>query len=179
MANRSDEYDKPLTTAAEHARAWLRSVNERPVGPRTAVDEIAAGIGDDLPSSETDPAEVIDLLAATAEPGLMAMGSGRFYGWVIGGTLPAALAADWLVSAWDQNAGMRYATPGVVALEEAAGRWILELLDLPRESDVGFVTGATMSNFSCLAAARYRVLRDVGWDVDADGLAGAPRVRVL
>ncbi|HVT75976.1 MAG TPA: aminotransferase class V-fold PLP-dependent enzyme, partial [Acidimicrobiales bacterium] len=78
-----------------------------------------------------------------------------------------------------QNAGMRYATPGVVALEEAAGRWILELLDLPRESDVGFVTGATMSNFSCLAAARYRVLRDVGWDVDADGLAGAPRVRVL
>lgn len=179
MANRSDEYDKPLSTAAEHARAWLRSVNERPVGPRTAVDEIATRIGDELPSSETDPAEVIDLLAATAEPGLMAMGSGRFYGWVIGGTLPAALAADWLVSAWDQNAGMRYATPGVVALEEAAGRWILELLDLPRESDVGFVTGATMSNFSCLAAARYRVLRDVGWDVDADGLTGAPRVRVL
>ena len=178
MGNRSDEYDKPLTTAAEHARAWLRSVNERPVGPRMAVDEIAAQIGDALPSSETNPAEVIDLLAAIAEPGLMAMGSGRFYGWVIGGTLPAALAADWLVSAWDQNAGMRYATPGVVALEEAAGRWILELLDLPRESDVGFVTGATMSNFSCLAAARSRVLRDAGWDVD-DGLTGAPNVRVL
>jgi glutamate/tyrosine decarboxylase-like PLP-dependent enzyme len=179
MANRSDEYDKPLTAAAEHARAWLRSVNGRPVGPRTAVDEIAAGIGDSLPSSETEPTEVIDLLAATAEPGLMAMGSGRFYGWVIGGTLPAALAADWLVSAWDQNAGMRYATPGVVALEEVAGRWILELLDLPRESDVGFVTGATMSNFTCLAAARHSVLRDVGWDVDAHGLTGAPRVRVL
>ncbi|HEX7105308.1 MAG TPA: pyridoxal-dependent decarboxylase [Acidothermaceae bacterium] len=179
MANRGDEYDKPLTAAAEHARAWLRSVNERPVGPRVTADEITAAVGDPLPSSETDPTEVIDLLAKTAEPGLMAMGSGRFYGWVIGGTLPAALAADWLVSAWDQNAGMRYATPGVVALEETAGRWILELLDLPRESDVGFVTGATMSNFSCLAAARCRALRDAGWDVDTDGLTGAPRVRVL
>jgi glutamate/tyrosine decarboxylase-like PLP-dependent enzyme len=179
MANRGDEYDKPLTAAAEHARAWLRSVNERPVGPRVTADEITAAVGDPLPSSETDPTEVIDLLAKTAEPGLMAMGSGRFYGWVIGGTLPAALAADWRVSAWDQNAGMRYATPGVVALEEAAGQWILELFDLPRESDVGFVTGATMSNFSCLAAARCRVLRDAGWDVDTDGLTGAPRVRVL
>jgi glutamate/tyrosine decarboxylase-like PLP-dependent enzyme len=179
MANRSDDYDKPLTAAAEHARAWLRSVNERPVGPPRTADEIAALAGDALPSSETSPDKVIDLLAATAEPGLMAMGSGRFYGWVIGGTLPAALAADWLVSAWDQNAGMRYATPGVVALEEAAGRWILELLDLPRASDVGFVTGATMSNFTCLAAARDRVLREAGWDVETDGLTGAPRVHVL
>ena len=179
MANRNGDYDKPLTAAAENARAWLRSVNERPVGPRMTADEIAALAGDALPSSETSPAEVIDLLAATAEPGLMAMGSGRFYGWVIGGTLPSALAADWLVSAWDQNAGMRYATPGVVALEEVAGRWILELLDLPRASDVGFVTGATMSNFTCLAAARDRVLGEVGWDVEIDGLTGAPRVHVL
>jgi glutamate/tyrosine decarboxylase-like PLP-dependent enzyme len=122
---------------------------------------------------------VIDELAAKAEPGLMAMGSGRFYGWVIGGTLPSALAADWLISAWDQNAGMRYATPAVAALEEAAGRWLLELLQLPTESDVGFVTGATMSNFTCLAAARHRVLQSAGWDVEADGLTGAPRVHVL
>jgi glutamate/tyrosine decarboxylase-like PLP-dependent enzyme len=179
MANRSAEYDKPLTVAAEQARAWLRSVDARTVGPRLAADEIAATVKSALPSSGTDPADVIDELAAKAEPGLMAMGSGRFYGWVIGGTLPSALAADWLVSAWDQNAGMRYATPAVAAFEEAAGRWLLELLGLPSESDVGFVTGATMSNFTCLAAARHRVLQSAGWDVETDGLTGAPRVHVL
>ncbi len=179
MANRSADYDKPLALAAEHARAWLRSVDERPVGPRVAADELAATLTKTLPSSGTNPADVIDELATKAEPGLMAMGSGRFYGWVIGGTLPAALAADWLVSAWDQNAGMRYATPAVAALEEAAGGWLLELLGLPAQCDVGFVTGATMSNFTCLAAARHRVLQAAGWDVEANGLTGAPRVHVL
>jgi glutamate/tyrosine decarboxylase-like PLP-dependent enzyme len=109
----------------------------------------------------------------------MAMPSGRFFGWVIGGTLPAALAADWLTSAWDQNSGMRYATPGTVAAEEAAGAWLLDLLGLPATAAVGFVTGATMANFTGLAAGRGRVLADAGWDVDARGLAGGPRVRVL
>ncbi len=119
------------------------------------------------------------MLAAAAEPGLMAMPSGRFFGWVIGGTLPAALAADWLVSAWDQNAGLRFASPGVVAAEEAAAAWLLDLLGLPSTADVGFVTGATMANFTGLAAARQQVLADVGWDLDRLGLSGAPRVRVL
>jgi glutamate/tyrosine decarboxylase-like PLP-dependent enzyme len=109
----------------------------------------------------------------------MAMGSGRFYGWVIGGTLPAALAADWMVSAWDQNTGLRFATPGVVAAEEAAARWLLDLLGLPDDADVGFVTGGTMANFTCLAAARQHVLTDAGWDLDGRGLSGAPPVRVL
>jgi glutamate/tyrosine decarboxylase-like PLP-dependent enzyme len=109
----------------------------------------------------------------------MAIGSPRFFGWVMGGTLPAALAADWLVSAWDQNAGMRAATPGVVAAEETAGAWLLQLLGLPAGSAVGFVTGATTANFTGLAAARHRVLADAGWDVEALGLTGAPRVRVL
>jgi glutamate/tyrosine decarboxylase-like PLP-dependent enzyme len=122
---------------------------------------------------------VVDRLAAAVEPGLMAIGSGRFYGWVMGGTLPAALAADWLVSAWDQNAGMRDATPGVVAVEEVAATWLLELLDLPAGAQVGFTTGATTANFTGLAAARHRVLARAGWDVEADGVAGAPRVRVL
>ena len=124
-------------------------------------------------------AEVVDYLAAKAEPGLMAMPSGRFFGWVIGGTLPAALAADWLVSAWDQNAGLRFATPATAAIEEAAGNWLLELLGLPAESDVGFATGATMANFTGLAAARWRLMADAGWDLDADGLAGAPRIRCI
>src|SRR5699024_764427 len=118
-------------------------------------------------------ADVVDALAAAVEPGLMASGSGRFYGWVMGGTLPAALAADWLVSAWDQNAGMRDSTPGVVAVEEVAASWILDLLGLPAGSGVGFVTGATMANFACLAAARDTVLAAAGWDVAARGLTGS------
>ena len=107
------------------------------------------------------------------------MGSGRFFGFVIGGTLPAALGADWLTSTWDQNAGMRSVTPAVSALGDLAARWLLELLDLPRASSVGWVTGATSANFSALAAARFRVLERAGWDVEADGLQGAPDVRVL
>jgi glutamate/tyrosine decarboxylase-like PLP-dependent enzyme len=109
----------------------------------------------------------------------MAMQSGRFFGWVIGGTLPAALAADWLVSAWDQNAGLRYATPAVVAAEESAAAWVLDLLGLPGGADVGFVTGCTMANFTGLAAARTSVLSRAGWDVGRDGLNGAPPVHVL
>jgi glutamate/tyrosine decarboxylase-like PLP-dependent enzyme len=120
--------------------------------------------------------EVVEYLATKAEPGLMAMPSGRFFGWVIGGTLPAALAADWLVSAWDQNSGLRFATPATAAIEEAAGKWLLELLGLPEESGVGFATGATMANFTGLAAARWRLLADAGWDLDRDGLFGAPRI---
>ena len=122
---------------------------------------------------------MIDLLARCVEPGLMAMPSGRFFGWVIGGTLPAAMAADWLTSAWDQNSGMRFATPGTVAVEEAAAAWLLDLLGLPTAADVGFVTGGTMANFTGLAAARQQVLTDHGWDLDRLGLNGAPPVRVL
>ena len=109
----------------------------------------------------------------------MAMPSGRFFGWVIGGTLPAALGADWLVSAWDQNGGMRAATPAAAAAEEAAGGWLLELLGLPPTADVGFVTGATMANFTGLAAARYQVLTKSSWDLNRYGLIGAPPIRVL
>jgi glutamate/tyrosine decarboxylase-like PLP-dependent enzyme len=107
------------------------------------------------------------------------MPSGRFYGFVIGGTHPAALAADWLVSAWDQNAVLRAVSPAHAAVEDVASKWLLDLLGLPGTSGVGFVTGATMSNFTCLAAARDAVLRRHGWDVAASGLSGSPRVRVL
>jgi glutamate/tyrosine decarboxylase-like PLP-dependent enzyme len=109
----------------------------------------------------------------------MAIGSGRFFGWVMGGTLPAGLAADWLVSAWDQNAGMRYATPAAAAVEEVAGAWLLDLLGLPPTADVGFTTGATMANFTGLAAARFAILRQAGWDVHERGLTESPRVHVL
>jgi glutamate/tyrosine decarboxylase-like PLP-dependent enzyme len=107
------------------------------------------------------------------------MQSGRFFGWVIGGTLPAAMAADWLVTAWDQNTGLRFATPATAAIEQAAGQWLLELLGLPDGCDVGFATGASMANFTALTAARWRLLADAGWDVNMDGLHGAPQIRVL
>ncbi|HEY5274060.1 MAG TPA: aminotransferase class V-fold PLP-dependent enzyme [Acidimicrobiales bacterium] len=136
-------------------------------------------LGGPLPEQGRDAATVVDELADGAEPGLMASQSGRFFGWVMGGTLPAALASDWLVSAWDQNAGLRFATPAVVAIEEAAARWLLELLGLPLSADVGFVTGATMANFAGLAAARHAVLEGVGWDVNVEGLTGSPAVHVL
>ena len=172
-------YDAALERASTRAREWLAALPDRPIPPRQDADGVLASLGGPLPDGPIDPADVIDLLADGVEPGLMAMGSGRFFGWVIGGTLPAALGADWLTSAWDQNNGMRFATPGTVAAEEAAATWVLDLLGLPDTADVGFVTGGTMANFTGLAAARQQVLENVGWDLDRLGLSGAPRVRVL
>ena len=168
-----------MDAAAGHAREWLDSQPTRRVGPRVAAGELEAVFGGPMPDRGLPAGEVIDYLAANAEPGLMAMPSGRFFGWVIGGTLPAALAADWLVSAWDQNSFLRAATPATAAIEAAAGHWFLELLGLPEEADVGFVTGATMANFAGLSAARWRLLEQAGWDVNRDGLTGAPAIRCL
>ena len=179
MGADAEDYADALDRAATRARSWLATVGSRPVRPRATADELAPGLARPLPEGPTGAAEVVDLLADLVEPGLMAMSSGRFFGWVIGGTLPAALAADWLVSAWDQNSGMRYATPGVVAAEEAASAWLLDLLGLPATADVGFVTGATMANFTGLAAARQHVLHTAGWNLDQLGLCDAPRIRVL
>jgi len=172
-------YDAALDRAVVHAKSWLDSMPERDVPPRLSTDEIGPSFAGPLPDGPTDPAAVIDLLATLAEPGLMAIPGGRFFGWVMGGTLPAALAADWLTSAWDQNAGMRFATPAAVAAEEAAAGWTLDVLGLPSGADVGFVTGATMANFTGLAAARQHVLSLAGWDLNRHGLGGGPRVTVL
>ena len=166
-----------LERAHRHAEAWLTSLDDRPVPPSADTDEVVRRLGD-LPDGPTPAAEVVDLLAAACEPGLAAIPSGRFFGMVIGGTLPAALGADWLTSAWDQNTGLRALTPAAAAVEEVAGRWILDLLGLPGESAVGFVTGATMANFTCLAAARDTVLMRSGHDIRR-GLMGGPRVRVV
>jgi glutamate/tyrosine decarboxylase-like PLP-dependent enzyme len=174
-----EEYREALDRAHAHASDWLESVPVRPVGPRQTADELRDGFAVPLQDDPIDAAAVVDELARLAEPGLMAMPSGRFFGWVVGGTLPAAMGADWLVSAWDQNAAMRYATPAAAAAEEAAGGWLLDLLGLPAGSDVGFTTGATGANFVGLAAARHYVLDLLGWDLVAEGLTGAPRVRVF
>jgi len=179
MSTQPDTYDKVVEVAQAHALRWLATVGSRPVPPRMRASELRDAFGGVLPDEPTDAATVVDELATLAEPGLMAMQSGRFYGWVTGGTLPAALGADWLVTAWDQNASLRFSAPAVVAAEEAAASWLLDLLGLPSGCDVGFTTGATTSNFVGLAAARQEVLARTGWNVATDGLTGAPRIRVF
>ncbi|GED09335.1 pyridoxal phosphate-dependent decarboxylase family protein [Cellulosimicrobium cellulans] len=174
-----DDRDAALLRAHEHAAAWLDSLATRPVPPRASVADVVAALGTDLPDGPTTAADVVDLLATACGPGLTAMPSGRFYGMVIGGSHPAALAADWLTSAWDQNSALRTVTPAHTAVEDVTSAWLLDLLGLPATGAVGFVTGATTANFTALAAARGEVLRRAGWDVRRDGLTGAPRVRVL
>ncbi|MET0782290.1 MAG: pyridoxal-dependent decarboxylase [Microbacterium sp.] len=173
-----DEYRDALEAAHRHALAWLDTVRDRPIRPETDADGILARLDPRLPEDGTSPTAVIEELVDAAAPGLVAMGSPRFYGLVIGGTYPAAMAADWLVSAWDQNTGSRQPGASTAALEEVSGRWLLELLGLPTSSGVGYVTGATSANLSALIAARDAVLRDRGHDA-ARGIQNAPTIRFL
>lgn len=168
-----------LDRAHRHAVGWLASLADRRVPPRLTADEMLARLDPHLQDGPTEPAAVVDELVAACEPGLTAMPGGRFFGFVIGGAHPAALAVDWLVSAWDQNAGLRMLTPAHSAVEDVAEAWVVDLLGLPAGSAVGFVTGGTMANFTCLAAGRDAVLRRAGWDVAERGLVGSPGVRVL
>jgi glutamate/tyrosine decarboxylase-like PLP-dependent enzyme len=172
-------HDAALLAAAEAARAWLDGLPDRPVRPEAPAREMLAAFSEPLPEEGMDPAAVVRDLAERAGPGLMASGSGRFFGWVIGGALPAAIGADWLVSAWDQNSAMTEPFPATTMIEQVVAGWVLDLLDLPRGASVGFVTGGQMANTACLAAARNHVLAAHGWDVEQDGLQGAPRVNVL
>jgi len=173
------EFEGPLDAAVVEAKRWLSSIDQRPVRPSGDVKAMLEVFDKELPF-KGEPAElVVRALAEGAEPGLMATGSGRFYAWVVGGALPAAMAADWLVSAWDQNAAMAEPFPAVCAIEKVTARWVLELLGLPPTCSVGFVTGGQMANTVCLAAARNHVLAAHSWDVEVDGLAGAPPVAVV
>lgn len=174
-----DEDWRALDEAAAAARAWLSGRRDRPVPARVTAEEVAGALGGPVPEGPSDPADVVDALAVAAEPGLTTMNGGSFFGFVIGGTHPAALGADWLVSTWDQNSALRTVTPAVAAVEDVAARWVLDLLDLPRGAALGFTTGATTANLTCLAAARDAVLERHGWDVSRRGLAGGPAVRVL
>lgn len=169
----------PLDRARQLAARYIGSLRDRPVGIPAPPAELSARLDGPLPQDGRDPAAVIDDLAAAVDPGLIASAGPRYFGFVIGGSLPAALAADWLTSAWDQNAGLYASSPAAAACEGVVARWLLELLDLPREASVGFVTGCQMANFTCLAAARHAVLARAGWDVEGDGFQGAPPVRVV
>ncbi len=170
---------EPLVRAAEIAADWLTSLPERPVGVPVPPEMLRSRLGGRLGVDGQDPAAVIGDLAAAVEPGLVATAGPRYFGFVTGGSLPAALAADWLVSAYDQNAAMYVMSPAAAVIEEIAAGWLLDLFDLPRQSAVGFVTGGQMANFSCLAAARHALFAAAGWDVAADGLRGAPELTVV
>ncbi len=161
------------------ALEFLDTLKDRPVGRPVDFAALVERAGKPLPAEGEDPTQVIEHLAKAIEPGLVATAGPRYFGFVIGGSVPAALAADWLTSAWDQN-GFSYASsPAAAAVEDIAARWLLDIFGLPRGSSVGFTTGGTMANFTGLAAARHALFRQLDWDVEKQGLMGAPPVTVV
>ncbi len=168
-----------LLDAAARASAYVDGRNERPVRPDPADVAGLERLGGPLPESPSDPADVLALLDAYGSPATVATTGGRYFGFVIGGAVPAALAANWLAGAWDQNAALRVMSPTAARVEEIVTAWIVDLLGLPPQSCAGFVTGTTMANFAALAAARNALLGRSGWDVEADGLFGAPPITVV
>ncbi len=174
--------DEPefLRAVAERGIAYRSTLRDAMVTPTATPDELRATLGGPTPLQSAEPVGVVNRMADAVEAGgLMGMDSGRFFGFVIGGALPAALAADWLVTAWDQNTGLFAPSPATSVIEEIAGRWMIDLLGLPSESSFAFVTGGQMANTTALAAARHHVLAAVGWDVEANGLAGSPPIRLV
>jgi glutamate/tyrosine decarboxylase-like PLP-dependent enzyme len=168
-----------LEETAGLAADYLDGLSGRPVGWSASVDVLRARLGGPLPDAPVDPHRVVADLAAAADPGLVASSSGRYFGFVIGGAVPAALAADWLTSTWDQNAGLYACGPSAAVVEEVVGAWTAELLGLPPSVSFALVTGCQMAHVTALAAARHSVLARVGWDVNERGLIGAPAVNVV
>jgi glutamate/tyrosine decarboxylase-like PLP-dependent enzyme len=168
-----------LRATVDYAIRYLDGLDERSVYPTPDALARLPELGGAFPESPTDPAEVIRLLDEVGSAATVASAGSRYFGFVIGGSLPAALAANWLAGAWDQNAGLYAASPVGAALETITRQWILDALGFPSEAEIGFVTGATMANFTGLAAARQALLERAGWDVEADGLFGAPPITVV
>ncbi|MEP6619709.1 MAG: aminotransferase class V-fold PLP-dependent enzyme [bacterium] len=168
-----------LLDAAARSIAYLESLAERPVSPRPEAVAALSALNIALPQAPTDPRVVLQQLDDIGSPATMAMAGGRFFGFVIGGALPATVAASWLATAWDQNTGLYNSTPGTAVIEDVALRWLVDVLGLPEGTSGGFVTGTTVAHITALATARHSVLAKVGWNVEADGLFGAPPVTVI
>ncbi len=176
----SDMADQELLRlTADYAAQYRGSVAERPVAATATIEELREALGGPLPEQATDAEQVIAELIAAAEPGVVPSGSGRFFGFVVGGALPAPLAADWLTSTWDQNAGLVVLGPSAAVVEEVSLGWLTELLGLPSGVSAAFVTGCQMAHVTALAAARHHVLEAAGWDLARGGLQGAPRISIL
>ena len=165
--------------AAQLAADYLERLPGRPVGARASREDLLAALGGPLPDRGEDPAVALERFARGMDPGLVASAGPRYFGFVTGAGLPAAMAAEWLGAVWNQNVSLNALSPAGAVAEEVAIGWLLELLGLPRKCSVGFVTGGQTANFTCLLAARNEVYRRVGWDVERDGLLGAPALRVI
>ena len=174
-----DEREAALRRAADLGLAYLASLPERHVGPSADAAAIRDRLGGPLPETGTDAASVVEQLAEAVDPGLVASAGPRYFGFVVGGALPASAAADWLTTAWSQNAALHALSPAAAAAEQTAGEWMLDLLGLPADASFGLPTGAGLGNAVGLAAGRHAVLDRAGWDVEANGLFGAPEITVL
>ena len=172
-------YRAVLERAFAHALAHLENLDRAPVAATATLAELRGRLGKPLPDDGLPAPQVIDELAADVAGGILGSAGGRFFGWVIGGTTPGSLAADWLTSAWDQNAGLYAAGPAEAVIEEVCGAWLKDLLGLPAGASFALVTGSQMAHVVGLAAARHALLARRGWDVESQGLAGAPPIRVL
>jgi glutamate/tyrosine decarboxylase-like PLP-dependent enzyme len=168
-----------LYRAHEIASRYLDDVASRHVGGTATRAALMDALGGPLPLTPSDPLVVLEELVEKADPGIVASAGPRFFGFVTGGAVPVTVAADWLASTWDQNACLYVLSPAIAVMEDLVAGWILEMLDFPRQSGVGFVSGCHLANFTCLAAARHEVLRRAGWNVETQGLQRAPRVRVI
>jgi glutamate/tyrosine decarboxylase-like PLP-dependent enzyme len=169
-----------LHAAAGHAADFLESLDERPVRAEVADPRaLHAALGGPIPERGENPCAVLDALVANADPGIVASQSPRYFGFVLGGALPASIVADWMAAAWDQNGGGYILSPASGVLHEVVGEWCKDLLGLPAHASHASVTGTQMAHVTCLAVARHHVLGAAGWDAQADGLQGAPRVRVV
>lgn len=168
-----------LADAALRAARYISRVNDRPVQPRPEDVARLSKLGGPLPNESSDPAQVLALLDDVGSPATVVSTGGRYFGFVIGGALPVALATNWLAGAWDQNSALRVMSPVAATVEDITLEWLRDLFGLPQSTGAGFVTGATMANFSCLAAARHALLERAGWDVEEQGLFGAPPLTIV
>ncbi|OFW75485.1 MAG: pyridoxal-dependent decarboxylase [Actinobacteria bacterium RBG_16_68_12] len=168
-----------LRRTAEIAADFIESLDERPVFPSAPVEELGAALGGRLPEVSSDPLEVVETMAREIDPGVVATAGPRYFGYVIGGALPAALAADWLTSVWDQCAGFSVLGPSASVVEEIVGDWLKDLFGLPQQASFALTTGCQMAHVTALAAARHEILARRGWDVREQGLAGSPPITVV
>jgi glutamate/tyrosine decarboxylase-like PLP-dependent enzyme len=178
-SNSTSTFRGPLESALRHALAHLENLDSAPVASTAPLETLRARMARPLTEDGAPPEQVIADLIADSAGGIIGNAGGRFYAWVIGGAVPAALAADWLTSTWDQNAGIYASGPAAALAEEISGAWLKELLGIPERASFAFVTGCQMAHVTCLAAARHAVLERAGWNVEDRGLAGAPRIRVF